>query len=130
MNYFLAKTEPSTYSIDDFEKEGTTLWDGVHNHQAITVIKTMHIGDRVFIYHSMSDKKIVGEAEVIGEPFLNSSDERFSWAVEMRFLRRINGPSLQDFKAEPMFANFQLVRQSRLSTMVVPQEVAEWILKF
>lgn len=69
MQYFLAKTEPSTYSIDDLANEKETIWDGIHSHQAIAVIKTMKPGDRVFVYHSVKEKRIVGEAEVADEPY-------------------------------------------------------------
>jgi predicted RNA-binding protein with PUA-like domain len=127
MNYFLTKTEPSEYSITDFERDKETVWDGVHNYAAIGFIKSMKPGDRVFIYHSMKDKRIVGEAEVLGEPYQNTDDKRFSWAVRLGFLRSFEGPSLADFKAEPLHKDFALVRQSRLSVMPVPDTVAEWI---
>jgi len=130
MKYFLAKTEPSTYSIEQFEKDKVTEWDGVHSYAAIGFIKQMQIGDRVFIYHSLKGLSIVGEAEVIGEPYLNTEDPRFSWAVKLRFIRKFDGPRLLDFKAQPNFASFDLVRQSRLSTMKVPDDVAQWIMAF
>lgn len=127
MKYFLAKTDPDTYSVDDFEKESETLWDGVHNHQAINVIKTMSPGDIVYIYHSMQDKCIVGLAEVTGHPFENTSDPRFSWAVHMKFLKRTKPVTLKEIKSEPLLSEFLLVRHSRLSTMPVPNEIAEWL---
>lgn len=127
MNYFLAKTEPSTYSIDDLVREGETLWDGVHNFQAINVIKDMRIGDRVFIYHSMTGKKIVGEAEVSSEPFENTADSRKSWAIRLKFLRKFDGPTLADFKAEPACKDFKLVTHSRLSVMPVPTSALKMI---
>jgi predicted RNA-binding protein with PUA-like domain len=130
MNYFLAKTEPSTYSIEDFEKETDTVWDGVHNYAAIGFIKQMKPGDVVFVYHSMTDKKIVGVATVVGEPFENKADPRHSWAIKLRFKARLEGPSLKDFKANLKFASFDLVRQSRLSVMTVPNDIARWIYKF
>jgi len=130
MNYFLAKTEPSEYSIADLQRDGTTLWDGVHNNAAILVIQQMRPGDLVFIYHSMSDKRIVGTAEVVDNPFENKDDPRRSWAVHLKFVRAFDGPSLSDFKQEELFKDFALVRQPRLSTMRVPDEIAEWILKF
>lgn len=130
MRYFLAKTEPSSYSIDQLEKDGETIWDGVHNYAAIGFIKQMKPGDRVFIYHSLKGLNIVGEAEVIGDPFLNTNDPRFSWAVKLKFVRKFDGPKLSDFKANPDFASFDLVRQSRLSTMAVPENVASWINSF
>jgi predicted RNA-binding protein with PUA-like domain len=130
MNYFLAKTEPSSYSIDQFEKDVTTIWDGVHSYAAIGFIKQMKPMDRVFIYHSLKGLNIVGEAEVIEEPYLNTADPRFSWAVKLKFMRKFNGPTLAEFKAKPEFATFDLVRQSRLSTMKVPNNVVDWINSF
>ena len=127
MNYYLAKTDPDTYSIADFALEKETLWDGVHNNQAIQVIRTMQPGDRVYIYHSQSDKAIVGIAEVSGEPFLNTEDERHSWAVRMRFVRQITPITLAQFKAEPTCADFLLVRNPRLSTMPVPPTAVQFI---
>jgi predicted RNA-binding protein with PUA-like domain len=128
MSYFLAKSDPDTYGIDDLKRDKKTLWDGVHNYQAIAVIKTMQVGDQVFIYHSQSDKAIVGLAEVVGEPFENKQDPRFSWAVELKFVRLLKPITLADIKAEPTFKGFLLVRHTRLSTMPVPDFVAEWIL--
>ena len=127
MNYFLAKTEPSTYSIDDLQRDGTTIWDGVHNYEAINVIKSMQPGDKVYIYHSLTDKKIVGIAEVCGEPFENTKDPRFSWAVEFKFVKKAVGPTLSDVKNEPDLKNFKLVTHSRLSVMPVPPNAVAWI---
>jgi len=127
MKYFLAKTEPSTYSIDDLESDKTTIWDGVHNYQAINIIKEMSIGDKVYVYHSMTDKKIVGLAEVVGAPFENKEDARFSWAFKLKFLTRLDGPSLTQFKSDPSLSNFKLVSHSRLSVMPVPSNVVSWI---
>ena len=130
MKYYLAKTEPSSYSIDTFAEEKETIWDGVHNYQAIAVIKTMKVGDRVFIYHSVKQKQIVGEAEVTDLPFLNTADVRHSWAVKMKFIRKFVGPTLAMCKTEPMCKDFKLVTHTRLSTMPVPSEVANWINAF
>jgi predicted RNA-binding protein with PUA-like domain len=128
VNYYLVKTEPSTYSISDFEKEKTTIWDGVHNHQAISFIKQMKPGDTVFVYHSMSDKKVVGLARVSGEPYHNTDDQRFSWAVMMDFVGTIDGPTLAECKANSSLATFLLTTHSRLSVMPVPDTVAAWLL--
>ncbi|MGH9673471.1 MAG: EVE domain-containing protein, partial [Bryobacteraceae bacterium] len=68
MNYFLAKTDPETYSIQDLERDGVTVWDGVRNPQAVRAILQMRPGDRVFIYHSGGTSGVVGLAEVAGEP--------------------------------------------------------------
>ena len=126
MQYFLAKTDPDTYSIDDFIKEGTTLWDGVHNNAAILFIQKMRPKDLVYIYHSMSDKCIVGLAEVVDEPFENKDDPRRSWAVHMKLVKTYKNPlKLSDIKARDSMKDFALVRQSRLSTMLVPDSVAK-----
>lgn len=120
MQYFLAKTDPDTYSIDDFAKEGETLWDGVHNNAALLFIQSMHPGDQVYIYESMTSKAIVGLAEVTTEPELNKSDPRRSWVVKMKFIKKYDKPlTLALIKATPELANFKLVRESRLSVMPV-----------
>ena len=130
MRYFLAKTEPSSYSIEQLAIDKTTIWDGVHSYAAIGFIKQMQPGDRVFIYHSLKGLSVVGEAEVVEPPFLNTDDPRFSWAVKLKYVRSFNGPTLAQFKQKPEFAKFDLVRQSRLSTMIVPDEVATYINSF
>jgi len=125
MNWFLAKTDPDTYSIDDFAKEGETLWDGVHNNAALLFIRQMRPGDQVFIYESLSTKAIVGLAEVTSEPYENKADPRRSWAVTMRFIKKYDNPvTLSQIKAEPLFADFKLVRESRLSVMPVTNSLA------
>ncbi len=124
MNWFLAKTDPDSYSLSDFQKEGETVWDGVHSYAAIGFIKQMKLGDKVYIYESLSSKAIVGLATVTGEPFLNTEDKRFSWAVKMKFVKKYEKQlSLKDIKADPALANFDLVRIGRLSVMTVPPEI-------
>jgi len=129
MNWFLAKTDPDTYSIDDFEKEGETVWDGVHNNAAILFIKQMRPGDQVFIYESMSSKAIVGLAEVTSEPYENKADPRRSWAVKMKFVKKYQKPlTLSEIKADPAYKDFKLVRESRLSVMPVPENLAKKLI--
>ena len=67
MTYFLAKTDPDTYSIDDLEREKQTVWDGVTNPQAVKTIREMKPGDRVFIYHSGGNSAVLGMAKVASE---------------------------------------------------------------
>ena len=120
MNWFLAKTDPDTYSLKDFEKEGETIWDGVHSNAAILFIQKMALGDMVYIYESLSTKAIVGLAQVTGEPFLNTADPRRSWAVKMKFIKSYTKPlTLATMKADSSLAKFDLIRQSRLSVMTV-----------
>lgn len=127
---FLAKTEPSTFSIDDFEKEQITLWDGVHNYQAINVIKTWEIGDYVLIYHSVKDKCIVGLGKVLEPPYENFDDSRFSWAAKLKFITKFEPQeriNLAQIKQTNLFKNFLLVTNSRLSVMPCPDNFVTWI---
>ena len=120
MNYFLAKTDPDTYSLADFKAEGETLWDGVHNNAAMLFIQQMVPGDMVYIYESLSTKAIVGLATVMGIPFLNTADPRRSWAVKMKFIKTYANPlTLAIMKEDPSLEDFALIRQSRLSVMPV-----------
>jgi predicted RNA-binding protein with PUA-like domain len=123
MSYFLAKTDPDTYSLADFEKEGETLWDGVHSNAAINFIKQMKPGDLVYIYESQGPKAIAGLAEVTTAPRKNEADPRPSWVVDMKFVKKFTRPAtLAEIKATPALANFKLVRESRLSVMPVSDE--------
>lgn len=129
MAYFLAKTDPDTYSIDDLERDGTTEWDGVRNPMAVAAIKRMKPGDRVLVYHSQADKAIVGMAEVVSEPRPDPKDER-SWVADFRFLKRAKRPvTLKEIKDSGEFADLPLVRQGRLSTMEVPAAFWKWVEK-
>jgi predicted RNA-binding protein with PUA-like domain len=130
LHIFLAKTEPSTFSIDDFEKEQITLWDGVHNYQAINIIKTWQIGDYVLIYHSVKEKCLVGVSQVIEEPYHNLADPRFSWAAKLRLIYKFNQDeriNLATIKQSNLFDNFLLVTNSRLSVMPCPDNFVLWL---
>lgn len=124
MNYFLVKADPDhDYSIDDLKRDGSTIWDGVHNFAAVGFIKQMKPRDQVFIYHSGKQKAVVGLAEVAEAPFENRADPRPSWAVELRFLKHFDKPlTLQEIKAQPSLKDFKLVRESRLSVMPLTNE--------
>ena len=121
MKYWLVKADPDNdYSIDDLAKDGFTIWDGVHNFQAINNIKLMDIGDFVYIYHSQKEKSIVGLAKVTGKPYENLEDPRKSWAVELSFIKKYEKPlHLSDIKANNDLQEFLLVRHTRLSVMPV-----------
>lgn len=131
MKYFLAKSEPSSYSIDDLKREGVTRWDGVRNYQAINVIKSWKTGDAVFIYHSVGEARIVGLAKVVSEPRPDEKDERgISWLADLEFVREYpeeQKVTLKEVKATEMFQDFALVRQSRLSTMECTPEFVKWL---
>jgi len=129
MNYFLAKTDPETYSIQDLERDGVTVWDGVRNPQAVRSILQMRPGDRVFIYHSGGTSGVVGLAEVAGEPRPDPKNPK-SAVVEMKFLARLDETvPLAEIKQSGEFADWALVRQGRLSTMTAPPAFAAWMKK-
>jgi predicted RNA-binding protein with PUA-like domain len=127
MNYFLAKTDQDTYSIDQLERERQTIWDGVTNPQAVRAIKEMRPGDRVFIYHSGGVSAVVGMATVRSQPAADPRNPK-SAVVDLEFLRRIDPPvTLKEIKESKKFEDWALVRQGRLSTMAAPQKFVEWM---
>jgi len=129
MQYFLAKSEPTVYSIEDLERDKQTVWDGVTNPQAVTAIRAMKPGDKVLIYHSGADKAIVGVARVASEPRDDPKNAK-SAVVELEFVSKLEPPTtLTEVKASAKFADFALVRQSRLSTMAAPAPFVEWLRK-
>lgn len=125
--YFLAKTEPQVYSIEALERDGETVWDGVKNAQALIHIRAMQPGDIVLIYHSGGESAIVGTAEVISEPRPDPQEAK-SWVVDLRYRGRVEPTvTLRQVKESGKFADFALVRQSRLSTMAVPASFVAWL---
>ena len=129
MTYFLAKTDPETYSIDQFEKERKTTWDGVTNPQAVRAIKEMRPGDKVLIYHSGGASAIVGLAKVVSQPRPDPKNPK-SAVADFEFLTRIDPPvTLAEIKQSKLFEDWALVRQGRLSTMAVPGDFVAWLKK-
>ncbi|HZX74691.1 MAG TPA: EVE domain-containing protein [Cyclobacteriaceae bacterium] len=129
MNYWLVKSEPSTYSWDDLEKDKKTTWDGVRNFQARNNLKEMKKGDILLFYHSNEDKAIVGVAKVAREQFPDPKDK--DWiAVEISPERKLKTPvTLAQAKADAKLANMVLVKSSRLSVQPVKKEEFDWIIK-
>jgi predicted RNA-binding protein with PUA-like domain len=127
--YYLAKTDPETYSIEQFEKEKRTVWDGVRNAQALQAIRAMKKKDRVFVYHSMGEAAVMGLAIVLSEPFPDPKDPKLT-VVELEFHARFDPPvTLREIKESKLFDDWSLVRQSRLSTMAAPMAFVEWVRK-
>ena len=128
MNYWLAKTEPETFSYADLEEKQKDMWDGVRNFTAAQHINNMRPGDRILIYHSGKEKAVVGVAEVVSSPYPDptSADARFV-TVDVIPSYPLNRPvTLKEIKALPDFADWELVRQSRLSVM--PVSIERWQL--
>ena len=129
MNYFLAKTDPETYSIDDLARDRKTVWDGVRNPQALRAIREMRSGDRVFIYHSGGASGIVGLAKVASEPRPDPKDPKLT-VVDFEFLGILDPPAtLREIKQSGLFEDWALVRQGRLSTMSAPAAFVDWMRK-
>jgi predicted RNA-binding protein with PUA-like domain len=126
MAYWLMKSEPGNWSWDDQVKDGVAEWDGVRNYQAANNMKAMRIGDKVFFYHSVKEKQVVGIVEVVQEYYPDPTDAsgRFGM-VDVKALRPFARPvGLAEIKAEPRLQELALIRQSRLSVMPVRNE--EW----
>lgn len=126
MKTFLFKTEPSTYSFDDLVREKRCTWDGVTNAAALIALRSCSKGDRVLFYHTGDEKKIVGEAEVTSSPRAdpNAENDRLV-VVDIKPLKSVKTPvTLAQIKADKRFVDFALVKQSRLSVMPVPDDLA------
>jgi len=129
MPYYLAKTDPGTYSIDDLEREKQTVWDGVTNPQAVKAILAMNKGDKVLIYHSGGVSAVVGIAVVREDGKPDPKNPR-SAVAGLGFIAKIDEPvTLSEIKGTHLFDDWALVRQGRLSTMAVPEEFVAWLRK-
>ncbi len=127
MSYFLAKTDPETYSLDDLERDGRTVWDGVTNPQAVKAIRAMRPGDRVFIYASGGGSAVVGLAKVLSEGRDDPKNAK-SAVVDLEFSGRLDPPTtLAEIKQSQKFNDWALVRQGRLSTMSAPDSFVAWM---
>ena len=123
MNYWLLKSEPNVWSINQQKKAGKkgAAWDGVRNFQARNNLKKMRLGDRCFFYHSNIGKEIVGIVEVIKEAYIDKTDKsgRFV-AVTVKFLRKLSQPvTLEMIKKNKQLGHLSLIKQSRLSVMPI-----------
>ena len=127
-SYWLMKSEPDVWSIDQQKKAGKkgVAWDGVRNYQAANNLKKMNVGDLCFFYHSNVGKEIVGIVEVIKEAFIDKTDkERRFVAVQVRFKETIKNPiTLEKIKKTKNISHLPLIKQSRLSVM--PIDFKSW----
>ena len=123
MQYWLLKSEPNVWSIDQQKKEGLkgSVWDGVRNYQAANNLKKMKKGDLCFFYHSNIGKEIVGIIEVTKEAFIDPSDKKKRFfAVQVKFRNKLKKPvTLENIKKDKELKHLSLVKQSRLSVMPI-----------
>ncbi len=131
MSDWLVKQEPTAYSWDDFVRDGGTAWTGVRNFQARNNLNAMRKGDRVFFYHSVVGKEIVGVATVTREAYPDPTAESGSWVcVDLKPEKPLPTPvTLETIKEDSALDEIALIRQSRLSVMPLTKKEAARILK-
>ena len=131
--YWLVKSEPNVWSIDQQKKAGTkgTVWDGVRNYQAANNLRAMKKGDFCFFYHSNIGKEIVGIVEVIKEHFIDPTDKEKKFvAVQLKFKKKLkNFVQLEIIKQNKELSQLPLIKQSRLSVMPIDSKSWKLICK-
>lgn len=131
MSYWLVKSDPDSYSWEQFIKDKKTVWDGVRNYQARNYLAKMNVGDFVLFYHSDEGKCIVGISQVNKKAFPDPKDKEDKWlAVELKVVKSLKkNISLEQIKKIPKLKNIALLKQSRLSVMPISDEEYQIILK-
>ncbi len=133
MKYWLMKSEPNVWSIDQQIKAGNkgVDWDGVRNYQAAKNLKSMKKGDLCFFYHSNIGKEIVGIVEVIKSAFIDPTDKMKKFvAVKVKFKNKLKSSvTLENIKKNKDLKNLALIKQSRLSVMPIDTKSWKIILK-
>ena len=128
MNYWLLKSEPDVWSIDQQKMSGKNgaAWDGVRNYQAANNLKKMKKGDLAFFYHSNIGKEIVGVVKIIKTAFVDKTDKEGRFvAVQVRFVEKLKRPvTLETIKKTERISHLPLIKQSRLSVM--PVDYKSW----
>ena len=126
INYWLLKSEPSTWSWEDQVKANVDMWDGVRNYQARNNLISMKKKDLCFFYHSVSEKQIIGIVEVVREHYPDPTDKKGKFVVvDVKAKKRLKRPvSLEEIKSTAKLSNIALIKQSRLSVM--PLKKIEW----
>ena len=128
MNYWLLKSEPDVWSIEQQKNAGSSgiAWDGVRNYQAAKNLRSMKLGDLCFFYHSNFGKEIVGIVKVVKEAFPDKTDKKKKFvAVQVRFIEKLKSPvSLVNIKKTKAISHLPLIKQSRLSVM--PIDYKSW----
>jgi len=131
MGYLILKSEPSDYSFDDLERDGSTVWDGVGNNAALMHMRAAKKGDLALIYHTGKERAVVGVARLTSDPYPDPQhDDPKRVVFDVEPVERLAQPvTLAAVKADGAFAEFALVRQGRLSAMPVPAKLWRKLLK-
>jgi predicted RNA-binding protein with PUA-like domain len=126
MARWLFKEEPDNYSYADLERDGQTIWDGVANNQALQNLRKVAKKDLILYYHTGNEKAVVGIMAAVSDPYPDprEGDPKLA-VVDVKPVRRLARPvTLAKIKADPVFAGWDLIRNSRLSVM--PVSAAQW----
>ena len=131
VNYWLLKSEPSTWSWEDQVKAGIEMWDGVRNYQARNNLMKMKKKDLCFFYHSVSEKLIIGIVEVVKEHYPDPTDKTGRFVVtDVKAIKKLKRAiSLEEIKNAPKLSGIALIKQSRLSVMPLTKNEWDLILK-
>ena len=122
---YLLKTEPGAYSVDDLARDGETVWDGVTNPQAVKMLAAMKRGEMLVIYHSGAERRSVGLGKVV---MADASDPKKP-LVRLKFVKKTKKPrSLQEIKAQSLFARSPLITQGRLSVVPLSEAQYAWLV--
>ena len=126
MAYFVLKTEPEDYSLDDLERDGSTVWDGIGNNAALMHMRTAKPGDKAFVYHTGKERAVVGIAEITSKAYPDpKADDEKRVVFDLAFKKRLKKPvTLAQIKDEPELAEWALLKQGRLG--VVPTTSQQW----
>lgn len=131
MNYWLIKSEPNTYSLDDLKKEKQTCWSGVRNYAARIHLRAMKTGDLTLFYHSGENPPVVGIAKIVKEAYPDPTTSDTQWsAVDVAYHQTLKNPvTLQQIKKEKRLAQIPLIRIGRLSVMPLSEKEFDCIIE-
>lgn len=129
MGLWLFKQEPASYSYDQLQKDGGTVWDGVTNNLALKHLRNVRQGDKAFFYHTGEEKSVVGIMEIASSPYPDPKDKSLV-VVDVKPLAKLSKPvSLKSIKDDKSFSDWELVKISRLSVMPVPDRIWKTIME-
>lgn len=122
-NFWVIKSEPSTYSLTDLKNQKETVWDGIRNYQARNFIRQMNEGDIAVFYHSGDEKSIVGTVQIISKAFQDPGTKEDWSSVKIKYVSNLKKPiSLAEIKSDEILKNLIIVKQGRLSVGPVTPE--------
>lgn len=122
---YLLKTEPGSYSVDDLARDGETVWDGVTNAQAVKMLAGMKRGEMLVIYHTGTERRTVGLAKVVN---VDASEPKKP-VIRLKFVKKTKTPrTLQQIKAQSLFARSPLIAQGRLSVVPLSEAQYAWLV--